>query len=370
MVARADAGSKRKIRTGISISQTELCAADIRLRDSADHSWRAPLDPPPSENGHWPSLTSALADLGKKLGMSEGGTLAVSLMPPFTEARRLELPPLHDDELHRVLSRGAAKYFVGAKAPQIVGVSLAGRRVRGAPTPVIAAASSSRLVASVRAAAQQAGWTIEVIAPPEGAWVSAAFAMWPIFAKQAAYVLVAQDDRTYLLEIDDGRLAGVRRFRAGAVDAAMIAETVGASARVGVFGAPGPRRQLTASLSGFGISPSLPAGEWASAADHPDVIAARFAGSEIGPALRSEDAVALERAKLRTTAWRVAGVAAALFVAAAGIQLWGVHHQLKLVREERARIRPQIASTMVGRTTVDAAYRHLTTLSGIERASP
>jgi Tfp pilus assembly protein PilN len=40
------------------------------------------------------------------------------------------------------------------------------------------------------------------------------------------------------------------------------------------------------------------------------------------------------------------------------------------VRAERDRIRPEIASTMVGRTTVDAAYQHLSTLSAIERASP
>ncbi|HEY7393969.1 MAG TPA: PilN domain-containing protein, partial [Gemmatimonadaceae bacterium] len=33
-------------------------------------------------------------------------------------------------------------------------------------------------------------------------------------------------------------------------------------------------------------------------------------------------------------------------------------------------LRPEIASTMVGRTTVDAAYRHLATLSVIERSSP
>jgi Tfp pilus assembly protein PilN len=40
------------------------------------------------------------------------------------------------------------------------------------------------------------------------------------------------------------------------------------------------------------------------------------------------------------------------------------------VRSERARIRPQIASTMVGRTTVDATFRHLTTLNSIDGTSP
>jgi Tfp pilus assembly protein PilN len=62
--------------------------------------------------------------------------------------------------------------------------------------------------------------------------------------------------------------------------------------------------------------------------------------------------------------------AAALFVAAALIQLWGVHHQLDLVRAERASIRPQLSLTLVGRTTVDATYRHLAALSAAERAAP
>src|SRR5688572_8304713 len=109
-------GSKKRVRTGISVSQTELCAADIRLGDVNDRAWRVPLDPPPTENGHWPTLTTALADLAKRLGVTEG-TLAVSLLPPFTEVRRLELPPLKDEELQRVLARGASRYFVNAKTP-------------------------------------------------------------------------------------------------------------------------------------------------------------------------------------------------------------------------------------------------------------
>lgn len=357
-------------RAGISISPTELCAADLRARNSPDSVWRAPIDAPSLEDGNWPSLVSALAGLRTHFGIAGGGTLAVSLMPPFTEARRLELPPLRDEDLHRALSRGAARYFVGAKGPQVVGASLAGRRVRRAPTAVIAAAAPTRLIGAIRTAARQAGWTIDIIAPPEGAWASAALAAWPKFSKQTAHVIIAQDDRTDVLTIDAGRLAGVRRFRPGASDAAMIAEAVGSSARVGLFGLPSARRLLATSLSGFGIVAAPLPDEWRGGADHADAIAARFAGGEMGPVLRGEDAVALERGKLRTAAWRVAGAAAAMFVAAAGIQSWGVHRQLKNVREERTLLRPRIASTMVGRTTVDAAYRHLSTLSALERASP
>jgi hypothetical protein len=361
MVKPSRTGSNKHVRTGVTISPTELCAAD--------RPWRARLDPPAGDNGNWPSLTSALADLARTLGVTEG-RLAISLVPPLTEVRRIEFPPVREEDLQRLLSRGASRYFVGARTPQIVGASLAGRRVRGAPTSVIAAAAPARLVAAIRNAAQQSGWTLEVIAPAEGAWASAALELWPVFARQRSYVLVAHDDRTDLLQIDDGRLAGVRRFRSAGDDAAMIADAVGPGARVGILGSVAPRRLLNGALSTFGVSLLVPTGEWSSVAEDPEALAARFAGSELGPVLRSEDSVVAERSRVRKAAWQVAGAAAALFVVAAAVELWGVHHQLSLVREERARIRPEIASTMVGRTTVDAAYRHLTTLSRIERTAP
>jgi len=365
--ARSNTGSKR-VHTGVAISATALCAADIRLRDSADRAWRATLDAP-GDNSHWPSLASALAQLARTLGVTQG-TLAISLMPPFTEVRRLEFPPLKDAEIQRVLARHASRYFVAAKTPQVVGAAPAGKRVRGAPAPVVAAATSARLIGAIRAAAEQTGWTIELVAPAEAAWAAAALALWPSFARQSSFALVAHEDRTDLLHIDEGRLVNVRRFRPGSGDAPMIADTVGPAARVGVFGSTNPRRDLTTALTGLGVNVTPPSGQWSAAAERPDQLAAHFAGTEIGPVLRSEDAMRLDAAQARRATWMVAGTAAALFVVAAGIQLWGTHHQLALVRAERDRIHPEISSTMVGRTTVDAAYQHLAALNAIERASP
>jgi Tfp pilus assembly protein PilN len=362
-------GSTKQIRTGVTISATALCAADIRLRGAADRAWRAPLDAPAADGASWPSLATALADLAQSLGVTEG-TLAVSLMPPLTELRRLELPPVRDDELQRLIARNASRYFVNARGPQLVGAQPAGRRTRGAPVPIIAAAASARLIAAIRGAAAHAGWTIETVAPAESAWAAAALALWPAVARQSAWVLVAHDDRTDLLQLEAGRLVGVRRFRAGAGDAAMIVDTVGSAARVGVAGSAAHRRALSAALSSAGVHVMAPSGEWSTAADSVDLLAAHFAGSDVGPVLRGEDAVALARDRSRKAAWLTAAIAAALLFVAAGIEFWGVHHQLRLVQSERARLRPQIASTMVGRTTVDATYRHLAVLNGIERSAP
>ncbi|MDR1989674.1 MAG: hypothetical protein LBQ09_05525, partial [Acidobacteriaceae bacterium] len=120
MVNRSRIPSKHA-RTGVAISATELVAVDARLRGGV---WRAPLDPPPSDMAHWPSLATALSDLSRMLG-DAGGTVDSALMPPLAEVRRLTLPPMREDDMRRLLSRNASKYFVGARSAQIVGVSLA-----------------------------------------------------------------------------------------------------------------------------------------------------------------------------------------------------------------------------------------------------
>jgi hypothetical protein len=368
VAGRAEPGSK-KIQTGVAISATELCAVDIRLRGAGDRAWRAPLDPPPTEGASWPSLNSALAGLANALGISSG-TLAISLMPPLTEVRQLELPPLRDDDLQRLLLRNAARYFVGARGAQVVGASAAGRRVRSSPAPVIAASASARMMAMIHVAAEQAGFVVEAVAPSETAWAAAAVAMWPAAAKQNLHAIIAHDDRTDLLHIESGRLVGLRRFRPGAADAAMLADAVGRAARVGIAGSVQPRRELAQALGALGVQTTLPTGEWANAAEGADVLAAHFAGSDVGPVLRTEDSVALERARARKTTSITFAAAAALILAAAAIELWGVHHQLDLVRKQRAQLRPALSSTLIGRTTVEATYRHLAVLNGIERSTP
>jgi len=370
---RTPAPERRTQRVTIAISPTELTVVDSRLQ-SNDGAWRLPLDPPSETNG-WTSLAVAFAELARALGGSgaagaENGSLAIALMPPLTEVRRLELPPLRVDEIQRTLARDASRYFVHARGAQVVGVSLPARRPRRAPVPVLAAAAPARLISAIRGAAQQAGWVIDTIAPAETAWTGAAFALWPVLMKQGGHALVAHDDRTDLLQFDGGRLAGVRRFRSGGSDAAMIADSIagGPAARVGIVGAPGPSRELAAALASLGIS-AVRAMD-AAVSDRPDAFAARFAASGTGPVLRGEDSVAAERTSARRAAWIVAAAAVVLFATAAAIELWGVRRQLAQVRAEREALRPQLAATMVGRTTVDATYRHLLTLNQIESTSP
>jgi Tfp pilus assembly protein PilN len=370
MAMTAATNSRARYRTGIALSPTQLCAVDMRLRGSADRSWRTELEAPPADAASWPSLASALGQLATQLG--QPGALDISLMPPFTEVRRLALPPLGRDEMQRVLSRGASRYFVGARGPQVVGASPATRRRRGEMLPVVAAAASARLVEAIRSAAESAGFTIESIAPAESAWASGAFALWPAFTRQSSFAIICQDERTHVLELDGKRLVGVRRFRDGSADAQLIADTVTSAARVGIAGDSRARHELAAALNVHGVNANVAgtAGEWSSAAERPELLAAHFAGGDAGPTLRADNDVAIQRAGARRLTWNLTGAAAAMLLLAAGIELWGVKRQLAQVRAERERLRPEIASTLLGRSTVDATYRELTSLNAIERAAP
>src|SRR5580692_7918600 len=151
MVSAAPSGTGRRTKTGVALSTTELRAADVRLRGAHAGGWHTALEPPDPNTGAWPSLLMALRELATALGV-EGGSLVIALMPPLTEVRLLELPPLKDDEMYTLLARNAGKYFVTARDPQIVGGTYVTRRAKtegGAVSSIVGAAASMRLVASI-----------------------------------------------------------------------------------------------------------------------------------------------------------------------------------------------------------------------------
>ena len=364
----------RSSRVGIALSPTALCAYDARLRGGGG-VWRVALEPAPNGGAAWPALVDALRQLATALN-SFGGELAVALMPPLTELRQIELPPLDDDSLQRLLSRNAARYFMGARSAQVIGaVRPPSRRGTAAP-PVIAAAASARLVTSIEQAARDAGWKVTTIVPAEGAWAAAAVSAWPATSRGTSQVLVLHDDRTDCLSLEDGVLAGVRRFRPGGADATQIAELVGAgasprtSARVGVLGRSAARGELLRDLAALGVSVSPAAREQNAGGDEPETIAAANITAAAGPVLLS-DAVCVTRQETTTRQIRlIAAAAAVLALAAAGIEYLGVQRELAAVTAERATLKPQLGVTLVGRTSVETAYRRLAEFAEIERSTP
>jgi hypothetical protein len=368
---------ERAQRVAISLSDTALCAADVSGASRVPAAWRAVLDAPPGDSASWPSLGAALGELARAFGAADGARLAVALMPPLTEVRRLELPPLSDEELQRLLARGASKYFVGARVPQVVGAVRRARRARRTPGPVVAAAVPARLLALIHAAARDAGFVVDAVVPAEAAWAAAARGLWPAFAKRDLQLLVHHDERTDLLQIEGGRLANVRRFRGGAHDAALIVDAIGASvggrvngARVVAFGRSTPRRELAGALETRGILVASPPVQWGTQAESTELVAAAFAAATDGPLLRSEDVQAVRKMHERRAVATVAAAAVVLLCLAGALELWGVRRQLTAVEAQRAVLKPRIAATLVGRMSVETAFRRLGELAGAERAAP
>ena len=350
---------------GVVISPLALCA--VRQGGGGrDVVFRAPLDPLNGDT-QWPSLTAALRDLAKG---SSAGTLSIALAGTLVEVRALDLPQLREDESRSLVTRNAQRYFVGARGLQLV--AIAASRKGGAGDPTIAAAAPMRLILAVHAAARDSGWTIASIVPADSAWASAACALWPAFAQRDAHLVVLQPDHTHLVHLRDGHVSGVRRFRAGVADASRIAEALRGSGnpRVGAVGSAESRKELTRVLSAAQISVSGPSAHFVEVAEQPDRLAATYAPTARDLPLRTEDMRATDRERARRFASGIGAAAVVLLLLAGVIELWGVRRALDKVAAERATLRPQLATTLVGRTSVETAYRQLATINASERTTP
>ena len=288
--------------------------------------------------------------------------------------RRLALPPLPETDLLQLLSRNAARYFVGARGSQTLGARQ-WRGQRGEASPVLAAAAPTRFVAAIHAAARDAGWSVSAVTPAEGAWAAAAITMWPTFARRTAHVLVHENNRIVLIELDRGAVTNVRRFRAGAADAERIAVAImeaqpgGTAPAVGAFGSPG-RQDLIRALGVRAVAVTPVPGDWLEYADSAEVLAALFASVSAGPSLASESVRAVWHDRARRVTRLVAGAAVVLLVMAAALELWGVHRELAAVQALRVAIRPQVSATLIGRTSLEDAYRRLATIAAAQRLTP
>ncbi len=362
----------RRPRVGLALSAAEITGA--WRTGGALRLFRAPVAAYPGENGAWPGLVTALDELRRTAGIARGGQLSVALLPPLVEVRRVELPPLEESELAQLLARHAGRYFVGARGAQVAGALVPRGRHEGTG-PVLAASASARLLNALHHAARDAGWAVSLVVPAEGAWAAAAVSLWPSFARQPAQVLVREADRTALVALEGGRAVSVRRFRNGGADVELVGVAIAESFPDGapkIVGAVGmtPQSELRRELAAIGVGLQAAPGAWAAHATSPEVMAAAFADRVVGPRLIPEEARAEQRARVARATAVVAAAAVLLFVAAAGVALWGVNRDLRQVRAERAAIRSQVSATLVGRTSVEDAYRRIAALAAAQREAP
>lgn len=363
---------RRAVRVGLALSNTEMYATWDRA-GGARGTLRVPVTPYPADNGGWPGLARALKEVKRAVDATGPGRLAVALLSPLVEVRRLEVPPLSEADLLLLLSRGGGRYFMGARGAQVVGVLVPHDRGRGARS-VLAAAAPARALEALHDAAQAVGWTVSVVTPAEGAWAAAAGGLWPALGHGAAHVLARQQSRTTLVEMHEARVVGLRHFRPGAADAALIADAImgtpgTAPDAVGAFGVSGDD-ELSAVLASRGLAVAAAPEGWREEAETAALLAAAFARRSAGPRLWTERARGRRSVRARRATWAVAAAAAFLFVAAAWVRLWGVERDLRVVEAQRDTLRPQVSATLIGRTSVQDASRELAALAGAARDAP
>lgn len=249
-----------------------------------------------------------IADLKVRTGLPRA-RLSVALLPPLVDVRRVSLPPLRDAERRRVLARDAARYFLGARGPQVIGTD-----------GDLAAAAPAALVAELEAAVAAAGWSLGVVVPAHVAWVGAGTA-------SNGWVIARLPDATELLRADRGRLVERRRLRPG--DAVSQAVEV-----------------------------------------DPYPVAAAGAARARALELYSDDRHEARRRAAGRLARALAVGAAACLLLTAGLDYWGLGRELAAVRARRAAIAPQVAAAMRARDSLDAVAGVVETLGALESTSP
>jgi len=278
--------------------------------------------------------TTEVADLGRAFAEMRRTTtlrqavVTVALVPPLVDLRRLQLPPLRDEERRRVLTRDAGRYFVGAREPQVIGTEV----LSGGGAPVLAAAAPAQLIDALEAAVQAAGWTVGAIIPAHAAWAASVRAD---AARPEQHVVVRLPQATELLRLEAGWFVGRRRFPPGTVpdlpDAALVL--------------------------------ALPQAD-------PFVIAAQYARGTTTWELCSERTRAARQRVARRVAAGLAGAAAACLVLAACVDFWALDQRLAAVRARRAGLARQVAAAMRARDSLEAIVGSAGRLRALKATSP
>ena len=362
-------------RIGVAIAPDRLWAAAasaqvLPLRRTAGGEIRErPLEPLGTAAA-WPDLEDAFRDLREELA-PQGGTLAITLLPPIVRLRRLDLPPLTDSETRGVIERGASKYFTGVREPQVAGISRVTHRLRRSGS-VIAAAAPARMVSAVLDAARAAGWTVSAVRPAHAAWVAGARAQWSELGREVAQLAVLRDDATELLRLERGAIAGVRQFGGIStrvdqlVEAVIESGTGAAPLPLLTIGSDERRRLLVGPLGARGVELGDRAAEWRAVSESPEAMAAAFAHDARELDLLPPRAHAVRNAAARRRTLQLAGAAMAFVTIGAAAQLWDVRRELASVQARRAEIRDAVNGASEARATIESLRRRLTALEPLE----
>jgi hypothetical protein len=250
----------------------------------------------------------ALIDLKKDSNLAVAA-VTVAVLPPLVEVRRIPLPTLRPDEHRRVIARDVARYFVGARDPQVIGSD-----------PPFAAAISAHLITSIESAVKQVGWRLRAVVPAQVAWAARA---------RDGQIVARAHNFAELLELRGGKVVQRTRLRAG--------DTV-----------------TTATV----IDPFVIAAEQAPLL------------AENALQLLTDAHRAIRRQRARRLAGFLTAAAGLCLLISAALDWWGLSRELATLRERRVAIAGDVARAMQWRDSLARVEGVLASLRSLEEASP
>jgi hypothetical protein len=310
---------------GLAIGPDRLSAALLRKVKSDSAVWARPLSNPQDTDLFWTELATAVLEMGHALELRPG-RIAVVLLPPLVQIRRIELPRLHEEDLRRVLGRDAGKYFIAAGTRQVIGFQRLGNG-RRSPEPVLVAAAPEWLVVGVAGVLEAQRWIIETVGPSHCAWAAGTDSTGN--TRSGGCLAVSNPQAVEIVIREGNRLVDVRRIPVS-------------------------------------TAPPCGAGEL----EQPEARAALHAAEAHVLDLVPE-AIAAERLAWRKrVARRLWFATAALALVSLGILRLDLDRETERVDLARAQLRQAVAQAMSARTAIEDLRARLTTLRNAEATGP
>jgi len=146
------------LHLGLAIGPDRIVAVEVTKRISGVRPGRvhARSLAPPADDGTWPDLTEAIADLLNTVG-ARRGTASIALLRPLAQAKVISAPPLRRRDLRSLVTRNARRYFITGTDPVVADALRSGVRRREKPTPAVATCADARQIEAIHRSVTQGG---------------------------------------------------------------------------------------------------------------------------------------------------------------------------------------------------------------------
>jgi hypothetical protein len=360
---------QQPLRIGLALAADRMTAVRLGRRGSVTHVHVRTLAAGP---GGWLDLSEALSELKTVFG-GQMATVSVALLPPLVQVKRLELPPLGQDELERVLTRDAVRYFLDGGGRKVIGAC----RLRSEGTArrgVLAAAADADLIEQVYREIGRLDWTVSGLVPAHSAWATHAGQRWDS-PRKTGWVAILGVASVELIHAGGSAVLFIRRLPAtGSADeiAAELAAVIRQSSPdpgqpLMVLGESALRRGFQNALQTHGVV-TLPAEDSPDPEADPHTVAAacaQFGGVELIP-----EPVAREQRRRAGVFTRNALVASFGFLlAAAGLERLGLERELHQITARRAELSGRVTQAMTVRDATENLAGWLEVIDQAQRSA-